>query len=131
MDSRVRQVRHQFWLSAWEGIFPTSFATDDKRVIAYGLEGSKLPNFYRPLVEYTHLDPSIAPNANTGSALYRGRSIAGLRGQLVFTDWISFASTPPHGLLMHAPVNRKNLQEVQSIKLFNVDLSAANLQSDD
>jgi hypothetical protein len=32
---------------------------------------------------------------------------------------------------MHAPVNRNNLQEVQPIKLFNVDLSGANLQSDD
>jgi hypothetical protein len=120
-----------FGFRPWEGIFPTSFETDESRVIAYGLEASRLPNFYRPLMEYTHLDPSISPNANTGSALYRGRSIPGLKGQLVFTDWISFGTTPPHGLLMHAPVNRKNLQEVQSIKLFNVDLSAVNLQPDD
>ena len=55
----------------------------------------------------------------------------GLKGQLVFTDWISFATTPPHGLLMHAAVNRENLQQAQPIKLFNVDLSAVNLQSDD
>lgn len=33
--------------------------------------------------------------------------------------------TPPQGLLMHAPVNRQNLQEVQTIRLFNVDLSEA------
>jgi hypothetical protein len=120
-----------FGFRPWEGIFPTSFETDDSRVIAYGLEASRLPNFYRPLVEYTHLDPTIAPNANTGSALYRGSSIPGLRGQLVFTDWISFATTPPHGLLMHAAVNRKHLQEAQPVKLFNVDFSATNLQSDD
>jgi hypothetical protein len=120
-----------FGFRPWEGIFPTSFETGDSRVIAYGLEASRLPNFYRPLVEYTHLDPGTAPNANTGSALYRGESIRGLKGHLVFTDWISFATTPPHGLLMHAPVNRENLQQAQPIKLFNVDLSAANLQSDD
>jgi hypothetical protein len=120
-----------FGFRPWEGIFPTSFETDDSRVIAYGLEASRLPNFYRPLVEYTHLDPTIAPNANTGSALYRGRSIPGLSGHLVFTDWISFATTPPHGLLMHAPVNRKNLQQVQPARAFNVDFSAVNLQSGD
>jgi hypothetical protein len=120
-----------FGFRPWEGIFPTAFETDDTRVIAYGLEASRLPNFYRPLVEYTHLDESLGPNANTGSALYQGDSIRGLRGDLVFTDWISFVPTPPHGLLMHAPVNRKNLQEVQPIKLFNVDLSAVNLQRDD
>ena len=32
---------------------------------------------------------------------------------------------------MHAPVNRQNLQEAQQVKLFNVDLSGANLQGDD
>jgi hypothetical protein len=120
-----------FGFRPWEGIFPTSFETGDSRVIAYGLEASRLPNFYRPLVEYTHLDPSLAPNANTGSALYIGNSIRGLTGQLVFTDWISFATTPPHGLLMHAPVNRENLQEAQVSKLFNVDFSAVKLQAND
>jgi hypothetical protein len=120
-----------FGFRPWEGIFPTSFETDDSRVIAYGLEASRMPNFYRPLVEYTHLDPNLAPNANTGSALYKGNSIAGLSGQLVFTDWISFAATPAHGLLMHAPVNRDNLQEAQPFNLFNVDLSGAKLQGDD
>src|SRR5205085_5066248 len=74
-----------FGFRPWEGIFPTSFETDDSRLIAYGLEASRLPNFYRPLVEYTHLDPTISPNANTGSALYRGGSIPGLTSQLVFT----------------------------------------------
>jgi hypothetical protein len=120
-----------FGFRPWEGIFPTAFETEETRVIAYGLEASRLPNFYRPLVEYTHLDESVGPNANTGSALYKGHSIRGLKGQIVFTDWISFVPTPPHGLLMHAPVNRKNLQEAQPVKLFNVDLSAAKLQSDD
>jgi hypothetical protein len=120
-----------FGFRPWEGIFPTSFEQGDTRVIAYGLEASRLPNFYRPLVEYTHLDPALGPNANTGSALYRGSGIPGLKGQLVFTDWISFVPTPQHGLLMHAPVNRENLQQVQPIKLFNVDLSGANLQGDD
>ena len=117
-----------FGFRPWEGIFPTSFEPDeDTRVIAYGLEAVRLPNFYRPLVAYTHLDEALGPNANTGSALYRGNGIPGLKGQLVFTDWISFARTPPQGLLMHAPVNRKNLQEVQTIKLFNVDLSDVGL----
>jgi hypothetical protein len=120
-----------FGFRPWEGIFPTSFEIDDTRVISYGLEASRLPNFYRPLVEYTHLDPILGPNANTGSALYRGHSIRGLRGDLVFTDWISFVPTPPHGLLMHASVNRKNLQEVQPTKLFNVDLSQVRLQAGD
>jgi hypothetical protein len=118
-----------FGFRPWEGIFPTSFEEDDgTRVIAYGLEASRLPNYYRPLVEYTHLDPVLGPNANTGSALYRGDSIPGLKGQLVFTDWISFARTPKQGLLMHAAVNRNNLQEVQQVKLFNVDLSEAGLR---
>jgi len=120
-----------FGFRPWEGIFPTSFVTNDSRIIAYGLEASRLPNSYRPLVEYTHLDPSIGPNANTGSAIYRGRGISGLQGQLLFTDWISFIPTPQHGLLMHAPVNRDNLQEAQPISLFNVDLSGASLQGDD
>ena len=100
-------------------------------MIAYGLEASRLPNFYRPLVAYTHLDPVLGPNANTGSALYSGNSIPGLKGQLVFTDWISFVMTPKQGLLMHAAVNRDNLQEVQPVKLFNVDLSQVGLQPGD
>jgi hypothetical protein len=121
-----------FGFRPWEGIFPTSLAAaEGTRVIAYPVEASRLPNFYRPLVEYNHLDPDIRPNANTGSALYRGGSIRGLKGHLVFTDWISSVALPPHGLLMHAPVNRKNLQEAQPVKLLNVDLSAANLQGDD
>jgi hypothetical protein len=120
-----------FGFRPWEGIFPTSFENDDQRIIAYGLEAVKLPNFYRPLVAYSHLDPSISPNANTGSVLYQGGGFHGLKGQLVFTDWISFNPTPAHGLLMHAPVNRDNLEEVQPIKLFNVDLAGANLQGDD
>ena len=120
-----------FGFRAWEGIFPTAFENDEdgSRTIAYGLEASRLPNFYRPLVEYTHLDPVLAPNANTGSALYRGSRFPGLRGQLVFTDWISFASTRPHGLLMHAGVNRDHLQQAQAVKLFDVDLSGAGLAS--
>jgi len=118
-----------FGFRPWEGIFPTSFEVDDTRVIAYGLEASRLPNFYHPLVEYTHLDPDLAPNANTGSTLYKGNGIAGLKGQLVFTDWISFAPTPKQGRLMHAAPDRSNLQEVQPTKLFNVDLSAAGLTS--
>ena len=120
-----------FGFRPWEGIFPTSFEDGDARVIFYGLEASRLPNFYRPLVQYTHLDPDLGPNANTGSALYSGDSIPGLKGQLVFTDWISFVRTPKQGLLMHAPVNRDNLQEVQPIKLFNVDLSQVGLQPSD
>lgn len=121
-----------FGFRPWEGIFPTSFEQDgDVRTLAYGLEASRLPNFYRPLVEYTHLDAILGANANTGSALYQGQSIPGLRGQLVFTDWISFVPTPPHGLLMHAPVNRNNLEEAQPVMLFDVDLAAVKLQSDD
>jgi hypothetical protein len=120
-----------FGFRPWEGIFPTSFETNDSRLIAYGLEASRLPNFYRPMVEYTHLDDSLGPNANTGSALYQGQGLPGIKGQLVFTDWISFVPTPPHGLLMHAPVNRDNLQEVQPVKLFNVDISQVNLQPGD
>ena len=120
-----------FGFRPWEGIFPTSFEIDDTRVIAYGLEASRLPNFYRPLVEYTHLDEELGPNANTGSALYLGNGIPSLKDQLVFTDWISFARTPMQGLLMHAPVNRDNLQEAQPIKLFNVDLSQVGLQPGD
>jgi hypothetical protein len=112
-----------FGFRPWEGIFPTSFEIDDTRVIAYGLEASRMPNYYRPLVEYTHLDPVLGPNANTGSALYRGTSIPGLKGQLVFTDWISFIQTPNQGLLMHASVNRNNLQQAQAVKRFNVDFS--------
>jgi hypothetical protein len=120
-----------FGFRPWEGIFPTSFEIDETRVIAYGLEASRLPNFYRPLVEYTHLDPILGPNANTGSALYTGHGIRDLRGQLVFTDWISFVPKPFHGWLMHAPVNRKNLQQVQPTKLFNVDLAPVKLQQGD
>jgi hypothetical protein len=120
-----------FGFRPWEGIFPTSFEIDDTRVIAYGLEASRLPNFYHPFIEYTHLDEDLGPNANTGSALYLGRNIHGLAGQLVFTDWISFVPKPAHGLLMHAPVNRDNLEEVQPIKLFDVDFSSVGLQGDD
>jgi hypothetical protein len=118
-----------FGFRPWEGIFPTSFEIDGTRVIAYGLEASRLPNFYRPLVEYTHLDPVLGPNANTGSALYRGTRIPGLKGQLVFTDWISFVQTPRQGLLMHASVNRNNLQEARAVKRFNVDFSEVKLKS--
>ena len=131
-----------FGFRPWEGIFPTSFEMDvpppskDNRAIAYGLEASRLatvmpgvPKLYRPLVQYTHLDKNLGPNANTGSALYRGNGIPGLSGQLVFTDWISFNRTPKQGLLMHAAPNRKNLQEAQPIKLFDVDISAADLQA--
>jgi hypothetical protein len=32
---------------------------------------------------------------------------------------------------MHAPVNQQNLEEAQPVKLFNVDLSGANLQRND
>jgi len=121
-----------FGFRPWEGIFPTSFEQEgDIRTLAYGLEASRLPNFYRPLVAYTHLDGNLGANANTGSALYQGQRIPGLRGQLVFTDWISFVPTPPHGLLMHASVNRDNLEETQPPMLFDVDLSAVELQSDD
>ena len=111
----------------WEGIFPTSFEIGDTRVISYGLEASRLPNFYRPFVEYTHLDKVLGPNANTGSALYRGRGIPGLKGQIVFTDWISFVRNPKQGLLMHAMPDRKKLEVVQPAKLFNVDFSAVGL----
>ena len=117
-----------FGFRPWEGIFPTSFESGGARIIAYGLEASRMPNFYRPLVEYTHLDDKLGPNANTGSTLYRGDSIGGLKGQLVFTDWISFVPTPKHGLLMHASPNRNNLQEARPIKLFNVDLSEVGLK---
>lgn len=112
-----------FGFRPWEGIFPTSFEIDDTRVIAFGLEASRLPNYYRPMVEYTHLDPVLGPNANTGSTIYKGNAIPHLKGQLVFTDWISFKTSPPHGLLMHAPINGNNLQQVQTIHLFNVDAS--------
>jgi hypothetical protein len=118
-----------FGFRAWEGIFPTAFEDGEMRVIAYGLQASRLPNFYRPFVEYTHLDPVLAPNANTGSTLYRGSGIPGLKGQLVFTDWISFAKTPPRGLLMHAAVNRDKLEQAQAVRVFHVDLSDAGLQS--
>lgn len=116
-----------FGFRPWEGIFPTSFEMDETRVIAYGLEAVRLPNIYRPMVAYTHLDQALGPNANTGSALYTGNAITGLKGHLVFTDWISFSRNPAQGLLMHAPVNRDDLQEVQAPRLFNVDLSQAGL----
>jgi hypothetical protein len=118
-----------FGFRPWEGIFPTSFEIDDTRVIAYGLEASRMPNFYRPVVEYTHLDPVLGPNANTGAVLYKGNGIRGLKGQLVFTDWISFLQTPKQGLLLHASVNRDNLQEAQAVKRFDVDFSELNLKS--
>lgn len=128
-----------FGFRPWEGIFPTTFEIDvpadpgnvpqnDNRVLAYGLEASRLnPSVYRPFVHYTHLDEALGPNANTGSTLYRGKGIPGLGGDIVFTDWISFAQTPRQGLLMHASVNRNNLQEPRRVKRFNVDLSAVNL----
>jgi len=130
-----------FGFRPWEGIFPTSFEIDvpadpgnvppnDGRVLAYGLEASRLnPSVYRPFVHYTHLDDELGPNANTGSTLYRGTAIPGLKGQLVFTDWISFAQTPKQGLLMHAAVNRNNLQEPRPVKRFNVDLGDVNFLS--
>jgi hypothetical protein len=117
-----------FGFRPWEGIFPTAFERDnDDRAIAYAVEAVKLANIYRPFVAYTHLDPDLAPNANTGSAPYYGNSIPGLRGEIVFTDWISFATQPPRGLLMHARPDRRNLQEVQEVKVFDVDLSEAQL----
>lgn len=117
-----------FGFRPWEGIFPTAYQIDEEtRQIAFPLEASRLPNFYRPLVEYTHVDPDLKPNANTGSTLYRGDGIPGLEGQLVYIDWISFFDPPtaPHGQLMHTAPNRGNLQQVQPTRLFNVDFSAA------
>jgi hypothetical protein len=127
-----------FGFRPWEGIFPTSFEIDvpaapgsvpqnDGRVLAYGLEASRLnPSVYRPFVHYTHLDKKLGPNANTGSTLYRGDGIPGLNGQLVFTDWISFVQTPKQGLLMRASVNRNSLQEPRPVKRFNVNLGEVN-----
>jgi hypothetical protein len=111
----------------WEGIFPTSFEIGGTRVISYGFEAVQLRNHYRPLVSYSHLDPVLRPNANTGSALYRGRAIPGLTGQLVFTDWFSFdpATHTSKGLLLHAPVNRSDLQEQQPVAAVDVDSSPA------
>ena len=120
-----------FGFRPWEGIFPTSFEIDESRVIAYGLEASGLPNIYRPFVEYTHLDPVLAPNANTGSAIYHGHALHRLKGEVVFTDWISFARDPKQGLLMHAPIDRQNLQEAQPIHLFDVNLSEVGLHPGD
>ncbi len=111
----------------WEGIFPTSFEEPDgTRVISYGFEAVQLRNHYRPVVAYSHLDPVLRPNANTGSAVYRGRGIPGLAGQLVFTDWFSFdpATKTSKGLLLHAPVNRSDLQEQQPVAAMSVDTSA-------
>jgi Glucose / Sorbosone dehydrogenase len=131
-----------FGFRPWEGIFPTSFETavppppeSDNRAIAFGLEASRLyPSLYRPFVHYTHLDGKLGPNANTGSALYRGSGIPGLAGDLVFTDWISFNPDPAnggrrHGLLMHATPNRSRLQEPQTVKVFALDLSAVGFTS--
>ena len=73
----------------------------------------------------------LAPNANTGSVIYRGHALHGLGGEVVFTDWISFARNPRQGLLMHAPIEREHLQEVQPIHLFDVDLSAVGLRPGD
>ncbi len=112
----------------WEGIFPTSFEEPDgTRVIAYGFEAVQLRNHYRPLVAYTHLDPVLRPNANTGSALYTGNGIPALRGQLVFTDWFSFDPTTntSRGLLLTAPINRGDLQEQQPVTEVAVDASQA------
>jgi hypothetical protein len=55
--------------------------------------------------------------------------IRGLKGQLVFTDWISFLQTPKQGLLLHASVNRDNLQEAQAVRRFDVAFSELNLKS--
>jgi hypothetical protein len=109
----------------WEGIFPTSFEIGDTRVISYGFEAVQLRNHYRPFVAYSHLDPTLRPNANTGSALYRGSAIPALRGQVVFTDWFSFdpATKTSKGLLLHAPLNRKDLQEQQPVEEVAVDTS--------
>ena len=121
-----------FGFRPWEGIFPTSIERDEtERVIAYGVEAVKLANPYRPFVAYTHLDPDLQPNANTGSAPYYGTGIPGLRGEIVFTDWVSFARNPAQGLLMHARLDRRNLQKVQPPKLFDVDLSEAGLAAGD
>jgi len=59
MDPWVRQEWHQIsGFRPWEGIFPTAFEIDETpaigclgrtRVIAYGLEASRMPNIYRPL----------------------------------------------------------------------------------
>jgi hypothetical protein len=117
-----------FGFRPWEGIFPTAFEQDESRVIAYGLEASRMPNIYRPFVEYTHLDPDLGPNANTGSTLYRGNGIPGLKGQLVFTDWISFVMTPRQGLLMHAAVDRGDLQRAQPIHRLAVNFSEVGLR---
>jgi hypothetical protein len=111
----------------WEGIFPTSFEeSGGSRVIAYGFEAVQLRNHYRPVVAYSHLDPVLRPNANTGSALYGGDGIPGLKGQLVFTDWFSFdpVTKTSKGLLLHAPVDRSDLQEQQPVAAMNVDASA-------
>ena len=122
-----------FGFRAWEGNFPTSLAEseeDPTRMILYALEASRLPNYYRPLVAYSHFEPMVGhPHANTGSALYRGDAIPGLKGHLVLTDWISFEATPPQGVLMHAGVNRAKLQRAQAVHAFNVDLSAVGLQT--
>jgi Glucose / Sorbosone dehydrogenase len=117
-----------FGFRPWEGIFPTAFEQDDARVIAYGLEASRMPNIYRPFVEYTHLDPDLGPNANTGSTLYRGNGIPGLKGQLVFTDWISFVMTPRQGLLMHAAADRAHLQRAQPVHRMAVNFSEVGLK---
>jgi hypothetical protein len=122
-----------FGFRAWEGIFPTSLAENEEdpaRNILYAVEAVRLPNYRRPLAVYSHLDPGVYhPHANTGSALYRGDRIPGLKGHLVFTDWISFDKTPPQGQLMHASVNRAKLQRAQAVHVFDIDLSAAGLTS--
>ena len=135
-----------FGFRPWEGIFPTSFEIDvpavpghvpvnDSRVLAYGFEASQLyGSVYRPFAHYTHLDPVLAPNANTGSALYRG-SIRGLSGDVVFTDWISFMPDPAnggriHGLILHATPNRSALEQNSPVKALTLDLSQAGFTSD-
>lgn len=122
-----------FGFRAWEGNFPTSIAEDehasDDRMIMYALEASRLPNYRRPLVAYSHFESRVhRPHANTGATLYRGDRIPGLKGHLVLIDWISFEQTPPQGVLMHASVNRAKLQRAQTAQAFNVDLSAAGLE---
>ncbi|BCT91670.1 glucose dehydrogenase [Lysobacter helvus] len=122
-----------FGFRAWEGNFPTSLAAtsdDPARTIMYAVEATHLPNYYRPLVVYSHLDAATNhPHANTGSALYLGDRIPGLKGDLVFIDWITFDKSPPQGQLMYASVNRAKLQRANAVHVFNVDLSAAGLTS--
>ncbi len=116
-----------FGFRPWEGIFPTSFEeADGTRVISYGFEAVQLLNHRRPFAAYTHLDPVLRPNANTGSAIYRGKAIRGLKGRVVFSDWFSFdpATKTSKGLLLDAPLDLRDLQEQQPVEAIDVDTSA-------